>query len=129
MNTNERLTHLRGIIKQARDGFVDGEPYVLTYTNIIDELDEIIALAVESSREAAGPCSACGDGDTAMEYHTHTTKPQGEQGAVGLCMTCGRPKPVIVATNVPTCPECWQMFDSPRAGREGGRAARNSRKQ
>lgn len=30
---------------------------------------------IESSHRFRGPCSACGDGDTAMKYHDHKPQP------------------------------------------------------
>lgn len=40
----ERIKKLRELVEQARDGFVGGSSYVLTYSDIINELAAIEAL-------------------------------------------------------------------------------------
>ena len=40
-NMIERIRKLRELVERARDGFVSGSPYVLTYSHIIDELKAI----------------------------------------------------------------------------------------
>jgi hypothetical protein len=45
------------------------KPAVIERVDAIRE--EIDALLADSAVKKQGPCSCCGDGDTAMEYHTH----------------------------------------------------------
>ena len=37
----EELRKLRQLVEASRDGFLDGEPYILTYSDIISELQAI----------------------------------------------------------------------------------------
>lgn len=37
----EKVCNLRGLVMASRDGFLNGQPYILTYSDIIEELEEI----------------------------------------------------------------------------------------
>jgi hypothetical protein len=50
-----QLRDLRRLVEQSRDGFVDGQPYVLTYSKIIEYLDEVIESVLIACQPAPEP--------------------------------------------------------------------------
>ncbi len=66
MSLEQRARELRQLVEQARDGFVGGQPYVLTYSDIIEQLKEIESLAAPAPAPAKWwkeyPLCTCGHG-------------------------------------------------------------------